>query len=185
MFEFILPFIYGGVLYMVNQSFNCPSGKVCTEQEMAEKHTARNFLLPFLMVFFIPNIVGTAGTFIIKTMVVDKENKMRDTLKLMSLTHHAYAWSYLIFQSAFAVVNSFIMGAFVFNDKKIFPKDTLNDSFKFIMALMIMYMAQIPTIMSLSTFFNNDKVANFFVNVVNGMIALVYIMIVTLEGAQK
>jgi hypothetical protein len=97
MFEFILPLIYGGTLYAVNQAFNCPAGQTCSEKEMNEKQAQRNFMLPFLMVFFIPNIIGTAGTFIIKTMVVDKENKMRDTLKLMSLSHHAYAWSYLIF----------------------------------------------------------------------------------------
>jgi hypothetical protein len=77
------------------------------------------------------------------------------------------------------------MGAFVFNDVQIFPKDTLNDSIKFILALMVMYIGQIPAIMSLSTLFKNDKVANFFVNVLNALIALVYIMIVTLEGNQK
>jgi hypothetical protein len=45
-------------------------------------------------------------TFILNQMVVDKENKMRETLKIMSATRTTYTLSYYLTQGTFVLVSS-------------------------------------------------------------------------------
>ena len=44
--------------------------------------------------------------FILNQVVVDKENKMRESLKIMSTTRSAYTMSYFLTQALFAVVTA-------------------------------------------------------------------------------
>lgn len=57
-------------------------------------------------------------------MVEDKANKMRESLRLMSLNKMGYALSFVLFQSIFAIVSSIIMGLFVYNNNVLFPNHT-------------------------------------------------------------
>ena len=54
-------------------------------------------------------------------MLEDKQNKMKETLRLMSLSNFSYGLSFLIFQSIFALVSAFITGAFLINNENVFP----------------------------------------------------------------
>lgn len=74
-------------------------------------------------------------------MVEDKANKMRESLRLMSLSKMSYAVSFVLFQSIFAIVSSIIMGLFVYNNEIIFPNHPVNDSILFICVLVIVYVA--------------------------------------------
>jgi hypothetical protein len=49
------------------------------------------------MATMIPNVTNINARFILQTMVEDRENKVRETLKLMSLSRNSYGLSYLIF----------------------------------------------------------------------------------------
>jgi hypothetical protein len=57
-------------------------------------------------------------------MVMDKTNKMRETLRLMSLNQVSYGMSYMIFQTLFAIISGVIISLFAFGKENIFPEDT-------------------------------------------------------------
>lgn len=83
-----------------------------------------SFLNPLLLSFYIPNLTAFASRFIIQSMVEDKANKMRESLRLMSLDKMGYALSFVLFQSIYAIVSSIIMGLFVYNNNVLFPNHT-------------------------------------------------------------
>lgn len=115
-------------------------------------------------------------------MVEDKANKMRESLRLMSLSKWSYALSIVLFQACFAIVSSLIMGAFVYNNDGLFPNHTQNDSLIFICLLVILYVAQIPFTMALSTFFTDAKVANSVGGLIMAFPAVIFIQITQLSG---
>ena len=53
-------------------------------------------MMPFFMVFYTPYITLMPSRFIIQSMVEDKATKMRETLRLMSLSRTSYAMSFFI-----------------------------------------------------------------------------------------
>jgi hypothetical protein len=55
---------------------------------------------------FFAMAFSLSATFILNQLVVDKENRMRETLKIMSLNRWAYAASYLVTQSFFAALTA-------------------------------------------------------------------------------
>jgi hypothetical protein len=74
-------------------------------------------------------------------MVEEKENRMRETLRIMSLSPLSYGASFLLFQTIFSVIGGFIIGFCVYNNQGIFPEDTKNRSFQFIILLIIFQVA--------------------------------------------
>ncbi len=65
-------------------------------------------------VFFLATAAGTfayffACSFILNEMVADKENRMRETLKIMNLNRLSYTLSYFITQGFFACFTSFCL----------------------------------------------------------------------------
>ena len=75
------------------------------------------------MVIFTPYITFLSSRFIIQSMVEDKNTKMKESLKLMSLSRTAYASSYFIMQAVMAIFSGVIVGALVFGNKAIWPGD--------------------------------------------------------------
>ena len=67
--------------------------------------------------FLLPNLTFVTSRFILQQVVEDKQTKMRETLRLMSLSRLAYALSYLIFQAIFALISGTIIGYFIFSEK--------------------------------------------------------------------
>jgi len=57
--------------------------------------------------------------FIVKTMVEDKVNRMRETLKLMSLSNFSYSFSIFCAQSIMAVWSGLAIGAIMWNSQEI------------------------------------------------------------------
>ena len=60
-------------------------------------------------------------------MVEDKNTKMKETLRLMSLSREAYASSYFIMQAFMAVISGIIVGAFIFGNEVIWPGPTTEE----------------------------------------------------------
>lgn len=60
----------------------------------------------WLVLLLITLSFAGSCTFILNQMVVDKENKMRETLKIMSATRTTYTLSYYLTQGTFVLVSS-------------------------------------------------------------------------------
>ena len=73
----------------------------CKDDDDAEaclaKQGWRNLIVPFLLVVYIPNLVSLSAKFVLSNIVLDKQTKMRETLKIMSLTRFSYTISYFLF----------------------------------------------------------------------------------------
>jgi hypothetical protein len=88
------------------------------------------------MTFYVSLMVSIGATFLIQQMVEEKENRMRETLRIMSLTPLSYGGSFFIFQIVFATIGSMIVGGICFGNEVFFPVDTISRSIQFIMLLM-------------------------------------------------
>jgi hypothetical protein len=98
-FEILLPFIYGYVLLTTNTAFQCnpDTDPNCTPETIENLKRIASFLNPLLLCLYIPNLTAFAARFIIQSMVEDKANKMRESLRLMSLSKLSYAMSFVLF----------------------------------------------------------------------------------------
>lgn len=67
-------------------------------------------------------------------MVLEKQNKIKETLKLMSLSKFNYAISYWINQSLLAVFASIITSVFIWGNETWFPSDTQTSSVLFLLS---------------------------------------------------
>lgn len=113
------------------------------------------------MTFWVSFMVSIGGTFLIQNMVEEKENRIRETLRIMSLTPFSYGASFMLFQMILSVIGGLIVGAFCFGNVNVFPVDTQNRSIQFTLLLMLFQTAQIPINMAVSTLFSSAKVANY------------------------
>lgn len=94
-------------------------------------------------------------------MVTDKQDKIRETLKLMSLSTESYGLSYFVFQSIFAVTCSLIVtGPLIGNTLVFGEENALSKSILLMISNIIFNMASIPFAMCMSTMFTDPKVAN-------------------------
>ena len=88
------------------------------------------------MTFYVSLMVSIGATFLIQQMVEEKENRMRETLRIMSLTPLSYGGSFFLFQAIFAVIGSLIVGGICFGNEVIFPIETTSRSIQFVLLLM-------------------------------------------------
>ena len=88
--EFIFPLIICGIIGYAGQN-------------------ARNEGKSILMI--VPTLIAFLGVcrFVLMQMVIDKEIKMRETLKILSMQTSAYGLSYFTSQLIFTVVISFLL----------------------------------------------------------------------------
>jgi hypothetical protein len=121
----------------------------------------------------------------LQNMVMEKENKMRESLRIMSLTPLSYGGSFLIFQTIFAILGGVIIGGWIFGNTGVFPEDATNRSIQFTLLVIIFQVAQIPLLMSISTFFSDAKVANYvgYIVVISPM--LIFLQFVNIETNGK
>jgi hypothetical protein len=118
-------------------------------------------------------------------MVQEKENKMRESLRIMSLTPLSYGGSFLIFQTFFSILGGCIIGAWVYGNEGVFPEDPVGRSIQFTMLLILFQVAQIPLLMAVSTFFSDAKVANYvgYIVVISPM--LIFLQFVSIDTNGK
>jgi hypothetical protein len=93
-------------------------------------------------------------------MVDDKQNKMRESLRLMSLEPSSYTISIFGVQAIFAVMQGVIMGAGTSFNDAMFPVETTSYGMHFGVVIIFYGLASVPFCMAISTFFSNSKVAN-------------------------
>ena len=117
-------------------------------------------IVPFTFVMMIPNLTSISARFILQSMVDDKQTKMRETLRLMSLSRGSYAFSFILFQGIFAILSGILLTVFVFDYEYAFPYNGFSRSIGFMIGAILFCIAQIPFAMALSTVFNDSKVGN-------------------------
>jgi len=59
--------------------------------------------MPFMMAIYIPQISALSARFIMQSMVQEKETKVRESLKIMSLSSRGYILSYFYLNGIFAI----------------------------------------------------------------------------------
>ena len=151
-YEILFPVLYGWLTKYAAKKFHC-------EDCSPEVYNIGYAIIPFILCLLIPNLTGIASRFLIQTIVDDKQTKMRETLRIMSLTQMSYGVSFFLLQGIFAVLGGVIFLLFVYNDSNIFPVDAKTSSVQFALMIMLHNIAQIPFSMALSTFFNDPRVA--------------------------
>ena len=110
--EFMFAALFGYVIYISTMAYKCDDP--CTDTTIL---IGKSIMMPMYVVFFLPNLTFVTSRFILQQIVEDKQNKIRETLRLMSLSRFAYAFSYFLFQAIFAFIEGSIIGAFIFTGK--------------------------------------------------------------------
>ena len=77
--------------------------------------------MPIILALIIPFMTNIGAKFILHTMLEDKQNKMKETLRLMSLSNISYGLSFMIFQGFFALISALITGSFLIGNENVFP----------------------------------------------------------------
>ncbi len=101
----------------------------------------------------------TGCRFVLSQPVVDKETKMRETLRILSMKTSAYGLSYFFTQAIFAVLTSLLISiTFAIIG---FFRYTANGNFViFFLAVLIYGLSTIFFSMALSTLFSDSKIAS-------------------------
>ena len=112
--------------------------------------------MPYIVMGTVPTASVFNGSYIISGLVADKQRKVKETLRLMSLNRVAYGVSIFIFQSVFALIKGAILSWGFYNDACYWPVDTHEVSIKALLVVILLYFAQITFCMALSTIFSNS-----------------------------
>lgn len=110
--ELIFPVYMGGLLYYIVSAYH---GKDTTPELLA----IGTKIIPFFVIMYTPYITVISTRFIVKIMVEDKVNKMRETLKLMSLSNLSYSMSIFFTQSIMALFSGIVIGAIMWGQQDI------------------------------------------------------------------
>ena len=109
----------------------------------------------YMMMFIVLLIFITGQRFVLSEPVVDKETKMRETLRIMSMRSSVYGLSYFITQAIFSLFTTLIV-TLTFCMLRLFsPVEAL----LFFISLIFYGLSMIFKSMALSTLFSDSKVA--------------------------
>ena len=136
-----------------------PTG-CCTMAEVAGERIGNSLAKTFLLVLSVPGVFAMSQRFIIQTMVEEKENKMKETLRLSSLTPMNYAWSFWLSEAIQSLIAPIVFILMLWDMPNIFPSDTVGSLFVFALSVYMFCLATIPFAMTLSTFFKDHKIAS-------------------------
>ena len=106
---------------------------------------------------------------ILQQIVEEKQSKMRETLRMMSLTSFNYSLSFFVTLSISAILAGAIFGIGLLGSDDVFPDHGYTGSIMFGLSVILYGLGQIPFLMSISTFFSDSKLAN----QIGGMIMLI------------
>jgi hypothetical protein len=105
LFELLLPMLFGGVLVLMNHNLACSDTNYPYETSQTPgfcdipnvkryiHYTSAQFV-PMCLCLFMVIAFFFSGRYILTNVVADKENKMRETLRIMGLTQFNYALSF-------------------------------------------------------------------------------------------
>jgi hypothetical protein len=131
--EFVSPAIFAVVLWLLaTKAFYCEDGdRAC--------FASRSFFIPYVILFTIPQGCAVNARFIIEHMVEDKCKKVRETLRLMSLSRFSYAAAIFIFQFAFAILQGTILSIGFWGSDVWWPNNTGTTSILAWLVVVFMY----------------------------------------------
>lgn len=92
--EFFSPIMFAFVFYGIGGALACDDGGTSARQQCV---ASRSFFMPYIMMFTVPNASSVNARFIIQSLVEDKEKKVRETLRLMSLSRLSYGLSIFVY----------------------------------------------------------------------------------------
>ena len=94
--ELLAPCIFAALFWLMTTWFRCEDdpddpdyGQTCI--------ALRSFFMPYILMFTIPNASTVNARFIIQSLVEDKAKKVRETLRLMSLSRFSYGVSIFLY----------------------------------------------------------------------------------------
>ena len=162
-FELVFPFGCGLILFYIGYMFRCdpnnyPDTPGYCDTDVAKRtaRTVNSIMIPIIMTLAIAIIFSFSGRFILTNIVADKETKMRETLRIMSLSRLSYASSYFIVQGCITFIQAVIMASLCFWNDIIFP----DGGIMLIPILTCFGLANITFCMALSCLFGDSKLAN-------------------------
>lgn len=156
--EILLPVLI--IVYMKFVLVNACSDQDCDPQEQSQADAISNLVNPIVVTLVVPSIFSVGQRFVLQTMVDDKVTKMRETLRLMSLSQAVYSFSFFLTQGIFAVLSGIILGAGLQGNDAMFPANSSLNPLIFGVAVMLFGLGMIPYCMALSTLFSDSKMAN-------------------------
>ena len=127
------------------------------------------FLFWMLILFFTPLMFMNGVIFIMNYLTVDKENKMRETLRIMGLSKTAYGLSYTLMQGIFTVFSALVLVAgllFPLRDdfgsyvNFIAPSFGHMSAFYFAIAVILFGLSTLTFAQMLSTLYSDSKLAS-------------------------
>mmetsp|Transcript_17873 Transcript_17873/g.30363 ORF Transcript_17873/g.30363 Transcript_17873/m.30363 type:complete len:526 (+) Transcript_17873:60-1637(+) len=168
--EVLQPLMLGGIMRYFTYKMKEEYGSL---DQIDENSIFLVLLMPLFICTFVPNVSAIGMRFLIQSLIEDKQNKMRETLRMMSLTQFSYALSFFLLQGFFCLITGLVMGLCSFNDEILFYGDPVNKSIYYTITLMLLFLSQVPFSMTLSAFFNDSKVGS----QVGGIILVVPVLI--------
>lgn len=98
-FEIIFPIFIGWLIWLFIKDVRCiqdgyDDGYCQSQAFKVNYHNGLSLFVPVLLCFGITVVYGFSSRFILTNIVAEKETKMRETLRIMSLTQFNYAMSF-------------------------------------------------------------------------------------------
>ena len=112
--------------------------------------------MSIISIVFLPYFTVISSKFILQTMVDERYSKMKETMKIMSLTDFAYGTSTFIYQVFMCLLHGLVFSLFFFHAEYIFPTDEKHVTGKttlFLVVLVLFSIGQSAVAMALSTIF--------------------------------
>lgn len=93
--EAFVPIIYGALIFAIPYMFNWDDEPTASRRQ--QNDLVRQIALPAFLTFYLPNVSSVSSRFILQSLVTEKQQKIRETLKLMGLSTESYGLSYMLF----------------------------------------------------------------------------------------
>lgn len=155
-----MPLVGGIVFWYFSKSLKCDESCQNDFGSLYRRVAASTSLVPLVLMFYIPTFNSFSVRFIMQQIVEEKQQKIRETLKLMSLTIYSYGLSYMCYQGIIAVIQGILIGAPQLGNKNLFPYNTHECGICFMLASILLFVSMVPFSMWFSTFTPDSKIAN-------------------------
>lgn len=155
--------VYYNLRYQQERSGGCPNPQAETRECLAENFGYQEFV-PVMLAYFIPSVSAVGSRFILQSLITEKQQRMRGTLSLMSLSAASYGLSYFLFQALFALIGSILITWPFMGSIHIFGVGTREEAvwkgIQLMTCVTLFNVSQVPFAMSLSTFFSDPNLGN-------------------------
>ena len=125
LWEFLFPAMLIGYLRVLLYNPCVGKDADCTEKEINQAFATQGMSNAIVFTIIVPGVFGMGQKFVIQNMVDDKQTKMRQSLKIMSLSDFSYGFSIILTQSIFALGAGFFLGLGMLQSTATFPDDPI------------------------------------------------------------